>query len=434
MTRLHEKTSLNKILRLLHTYAANLQAFQPNARYYLISQVIIGASLGVFRLLFNFYILSQGYNEAELGTMLTISSLTALLCALPMGYLADRLGRKRSLLIGNLLVSLAVMSIALIRSSPVFYAMNMLIGVGQSLAGVTMGPFLMENSSSKERIYLFSFSSGFQTGSAFLGNWIGGYLPTWFAINLGFQPTDTNAYGWSLIAIAAVSALGAIPLMVMKMKKFTQAQRSAFAPISYFRQKPALLGKLILPMLVTSIGAGLIMPFMNIFFRQVHHQPDPVIGALFAWGSLAMGIGLMIAPPLAERWGKIQLVVITQALSIPFLFMLGFAPWFAMSASAYYVRLALMNMSGPIYQTFVMEHVEDSARATVASLVSMASNFGWAFSPSISGWIQVNYGFQPAFGLTIVLYCLSIYFYWKFFWNDGQRIGIQKPDKIITTT
>jgi hypothetical protein len=87
-------------------------------------------------------------------------------------------------------------------------------------------------------------------------------------------------------------------------------------------------------------------------------QPDPVIGSLFAWGSLAMGIGLLIAPPLAERIGKIQRVAVTQALSIPFLIMLGFAPWFWMSATAYYNRLALMNMSSPVYQTFVMEHTE----------------------------------------------------------------------------
>jgi dipeptide/tripeptide permease len=96
--------------------------------------------------------------------------------------------------------------------------------------------------------------------------------------------------------------------------------------------------------------------------------------------------------------------------------MLGFAPWFAVSAAAYYIRLTLMNMSLPVYQTFVMEKVEPSARATVASLVSMANNVGWAFSPQISGWIQVNYGFQPAFAATLVLYIISIYLYWRFFW------------------
>jgi MFS family permease len=76
-----------------------------------------------------------------------------------------------------------------------------------------------------------------------------------------------------------------------------------------------------------------------------------------------------------------------------------------------------MNMSGPVYQTFVMEHVEADARATVASLVSMANSFGWAFSPSISGWLQVHYGFGPVFAGVLLLYSVSVYMYWKFFWN-----------------
>ena len=76
-----------------------------------------------------------------------------------------------------------------------------------------------------------------------------------------------------------------------------------------------------------------------------------------------------------------------------------------------------MNMSGPVYQTFVMERVEPGARATIASLVSMANSFGWAFSPSISGWLQVKYGFGPVFASVLVLYTLSVYLYWKFFWS-----------------
>jgi MFS family permease len=204
------------------------------------------------------------------------------------------------------------------------------------------------------------------------------------------------------------------------MPALPPTERARFDPIGYARQQGRLLNKLVLPMLVTSIGAGLIMPFMNVFFRQEHLQPDSTIGTLFAWGSLAMGVGLLIAPPLADRVGKIQLVVITQALSIPFLIILGFSPWFWLATSAYYIRVALMNMSSPVYQTFVMEHVEPSARATVASLVNMAWNFGWAFSPSISGWLQLRYGFDAAFAGTIVLYIISTFLYWAYFWRGGK--------------
>jgi MFS family permease len=372
--------------------------------------------MGVYRLLFNFYVLSLGYDEALLGTLITTTSLTALLSALPMGYLVDTIGQKTSLILGGIVLSLAVVGMVVFPTALMFVLMNVVLGLAQSLIGVTMGPFLMENSGEKERTYLFSFTSGLQMASAFFGNWIGGYLPTWLAAAQGGTPTSPQAYAASLAAIAVAGVVSILPLFFLRTPNIPRDKRSMFTPLAYFGKNSRLLGKLILPMLVTSLGAGLIMPFMNVFFRNVHNQPDPVIGAMFAWGSLAMGIGLLIAPPLADRYGKIQLVVITQALSIPFLFALGFAPWFAISAAAYYVRLTLMNMSLPVYQTFVMEQVQPSARATVASLVSMANNVGWAFSPQISGWIQVNYGFQPAFVITLVLYVISIYLYWRFFW------------------
>lgn len=404
-----------RAVRILSTYADRLAAFHPNARIFLASAVFNGMALGIYRLLFNFYILSQGYDEALLGVLVTTSSLTALLVALPMGYLSDRLGRKKSLILGGLLVGLVIAMIVLIPSVPVFIAANVLIGVGQSLSAVTSGPFLMENSDDKERTYLFSFSSGLTMAAAFVGNWIGGYLPTWMGALRGASPTSTAAYGASLLVMAAAAILSTLPLFLLRPQRNRQA-RSSFSTLPDIRRQSSLLTRLILPMLITSIGAGMFMPFMNVFFRQVHHQPDPVIGSLFAWGSLAMGIGLLIAPPLADRYGKIELIVFSQAISIPFLAVLGFSPWFAIGAGAYYIRLALMNMSGPVYQTFVMEKVEPQTRATVASLASMANSFGWAFSPTISGWIQVRYGFGPAFAITILLYTLSTFLYWKFFW------------------
>ena len=404
-------------------YADRVRSFQPNARFYLLNVIITGAAMGVFRLLFNFYVLSLGFDEALLGSLITTSSMAALLAALPMGYLADLIGRKNSLLISGGLLSFSIAAMVLWPGQGMFYAMNVVSGLAQSLAAVTMAPFLMENSGERERTYLFSFSSGLQMAMASVGNWIGGYLPTWVSGRLEVSPTSSPAYGGALIIVAITLGFALIPLVFIRVSRLDRSRRSVFAPISFAAKQPALLTKLVLPLLVTSIGAGLIMPFMNVFFRVVHNQPDPVIGSLFAWGSLAMGLGLLIAPPLADRMGKIQLVVITQALSIPFLILLGFSPVFWVSALAYYVRLALMNMSTPVYQTFVMEHVEPEARATVASLVSMAWNFGWAFSPTISGYLQVRYGFGPPYLGTIILYVVSIVLYWVFFWRDKpQRV------------
>ena len=404
-------------LRVLGEYGTHLRAFKPNARLYLLNVIITGMVMGIFRLVFNFYALSLGFDEALLGNLITTSSFVALIAALPMGYLADTIGRKGSLIISSALLSLAILAMALWQSETSLYAMNVVSGLAQSLAGVTMSPFLMENSDEHERTYLFSFGQGLQMTMASVGNWIGGYLPTWIGQTQNVSSTSSIAYGNSVLIAGIGAGLAILPLIFLSSPRITKSQRAIFAPFQFAAKNPGLLAKLVLPTLLTSIGAGLIMPFMNVFFRVVHHQPDPVIGTLFAWGSLAMGIGLIIAPPLAERTGKIQLVVITQALSIPFLILLGFSPIFWIGAATYYIRLALMNMSSPVYQTFVMEHVEPSARATVASLTSMAWNFGWAFSPTISGWLQVRYGFGPSFIGTITLYTISVFMYWAFFWR-----------------
>jgi MFS family permease len=410
---------------VLADYRSRVRAFSPNARAYLVSVLITGATLGIFRLLFNFYVLSLGYNEALLGNLITTSNMTALALALPLGWLVSRIGRKAALVGGAGLVILAVAAMGAWPGVAMFYAMNALLGAAQSLSSVAMGPFLMENSGEDERAYLFSFSSGLQMASQFVGNWMGGYLPSWVAGLRGVAATSAAAYSGAMLAIAAAGILGVLPLFLLRQKPPARAGRGDFDPFKFAKGHPRQIFRLFFPLLLVSIGAGLFVPFMNVFFRVVHHQPDPVVGGLMAWGSLAMGVGLLIAPPLADRLGKLRLVVITQGLSIPFMILLGFAPWFWVSALAYYVRMGLMNMSNPIYQNFVLEQVDEDSRATVASLYSMVWNFGRAFSPSVSGALQVTAGFGPPFAIAIALYAVAISLYYAFFLRRAPRPAAQ---------
>ena len=413
---------LNKFRSAVSDYAARVRLFQPNARLYLVSVLATGAAMGVYQLLFNFYVLSLGFDEALLGRLITTNQFTALALALPMGYLVDKVGRVPVLKVRSVLLGLLVAMMAAFPSVGMFYAMNVGFGIVQSISAVAQAPFLMENSSEKERTYLFSLSSGLRMGSVFVGNWLGGYLPSWVAQMRAVDATSSTAYGCALLAVSLIALIGFLPLIFLKANKSQDVESNArFAPFQFAARQPKLLGKLLLPSLIISIGAGMFMPFMNVFFRVVHHQSDQVIGTLFAWGSLAMGVGLMIAPPIADRLGKVRLVMITQGLSIPFMLMLGFAPVFAISAGAYYVRMALMNMSNPIYQTFVMEKVDATARATVASLVSMVWSFGRAFSPTISGYLQVKYGFGPPFAIAIGLYAVAVTLYWVFFVRHERK-------------
>ena len=413
---------------VLGTYLDRVRAFTGNARLFLLSLLFFGVAGGISQLLFNFYVLSLGYNETTIGNLVTARSITSLIAALPMGYLVDRIGGRKAFLLGYIAYGISMGVMLLFPSVTTFIAMNVLQGVAQSLSGVASGPFLMENSGAKERTYLFSLSSGLSMTANSIGGWLGGYLPGWMAGSIAVSAVSSQAYGRSLWVMAILSLASAVPVILMRSRRRSTSQLSTFAPISFVRKNPGLLGKLILPGLVISIGAGMVMPFMNVFFRNVHSQSDSAIGVIFAWGSLAMGIGLVAAPALAERFGKIQVVTATQALSIPFLALLGFAPWFGVSVAAYYIRLTLMNMSGPIFSTFTMEQVDPESRGMIASLSSMAGNFGWAFSPTISGLLQVRSGFKWPFTITLISYVIAISMYYAWFLRKRQT---KKPPEVF---
>jgi MFS family permease len=167
------------------------------------------------------------------------------------------------------------------------------------------------------------------------------------------------------------------------------------------------------------------MPFMNVFFRHIHHQTDEMIGLVFAFGSLAMGLGMVAAPPLAERFGKVQLFTLSRGLSLPFLVLLGMSPWFGLAALAYNVRIMLMNMAGPVYQNFVMDEVEPGLRPVAASMLTVSGSLGWGISSMISGWLQVNYGFGPAFVGAGIGYALGVFSAWWFFLRKPQINKLQ---------
>lgn len=402
-----------------YDYREHIAAFTKNARLYLIGSIMLGIVMGIFQLLFNFYVLSLGYNQEVLGTLVSFRSATSLITAIPAALLVNKIGKRNAFITGNLLIGVAIATMLLFPSFALFRAMSALIGMAQTLSVVGMGPFLMENSSDYERTYLFSVASGINMTAMSIGQWVGGYLPALFGGLLSVASTATRAYSATLALICIGSALSVIPYFFISNKYVPSSGRSIFK-LDYFKHNPKGLSRLILPLLVTSIGAGMVMPFMNVFFRTVHGQSDAAIGTVFAWGALAMGFGLLAAPALAERFGKIQVVVISQALSIPFLVILGFSPFLAPAIVAYYVRATLMNMSNPVYSTFVMEKVPAESRAMVASLTSMSYNFGWAISPVLSGWMQIRSGFTGPFLVTIATYSLSVLLYYLWHWR-GER-------------
>ena len=402
----------------------------------LLYSVLIGLMQGVFRLLFNFYVLSLGeYDEQFLGLLTSVASLSALLTALPVVYLVGRFSSKRLMLSLELLRLLAFIGLLLYPYRVVLIGFNIIYGIINSTRQVVVAPFLMENTSEEERQYVFSLYFGMATFAQFFGNMIGGMLPTWLGDLAGALPTDTLSYQLTLCVMIVISTMGMIPIIFISARKSKiKSGKKVEMPWTLLRQYGRMLFKLILPELIIGLGAGMLMPFMNIYYRNVFGQSDAIIGYVFASGALAMGLAQIIAPIFVDRFGKINIMVITRSLSIPFLLTLAFAAWiiprggdatfwFVAAWAAYLIRTSLMNLNNPIYQTFILEHVPVHVQALAISMLGLSFRVGWTISPQISGWIQVRYGFVPVVLITAGLYVIGITVLWIFFHDINDRSG-----------
>lgn len=400
--------------RLGRVYFNRLRQFQPNARLYLVSVVLTGAAMGIYNLLFNFFVLSLGHNEAYIGKLVSLNHASIIVMALLSAVLMRKVRRKWVLFGGMIFSALSVMVMVFVPDKWIILGMSVLFGGSQCLINISIAPLLMESSGEEERTYLFSTAFALQMAAMFAGNWAGGNLPGWL-LGAGLAADVEAGYKIALLVMAGLTLLGVVPVLRMRIHSLRINEDPQKVSWPEMLKRSQKMGKLVTPVLLTSLGAGLIMPFMNVFFRHIHHQTDETIGLVFAFGSLAMGLGMVAAPPLAERFGKVQLFTLSRGLSLPFLLLLGTSPWFGLAAMAYNVRIMLMNMAGPVYQNFVMDEVEPDMRPVASSMLTVGGSLGWGISSMVSGWMQVNYGFGPAFVGAGIGYALGVFSAWWFF-------------------
>ncbi|RPI58005.1 MAG: MFS transporter [Chloroflexi bacterium] len=404
-------------------YLQRLASFSRNARLFLLSTVITGFGYSIYMLIFNLFVDSQGYSRSFLGELQSMPNLIALLSAVPAGVLVDQIGRKRAMNLANAARLAAYLGIVF-SPEPWSLRISMVVfGVAQSLWMVSAAPFMMENSKEEERNALFSANFGLQTLVGFIGTLLGGYLPTVFGSVLGTGVESPEAYAATLFATLLVAALAVVPvLMIEEGARPAGARARSFLPWRNL-SSPRLAMRIFLPNIIISMGAAILIPYMNLFFKETYVISDRVLGTLFAVSSVVTGVATLASPVLADRWGRIRALVFTQLTSIPFLLLIGFSGILWLSGLAFWVRAALMNMGNPLYSAFAMEQVAEGERATVSGLMGMSWNIGWTIGPFVSGYMQAHpdIGFQPIFVITCTLYVVASVLEKRFFQKTDDR-------------
>ncbi len=392
--------------------------FGRNARLFLLSTLIDGIAFSGSQLFFNFYILALGHSREFLGLVNSIPFFTGLVLGLPLGALSDRIGHRRAMLLG-LALSFSMFAVVVTSSStPVLVIAIALQGVGNTLYYLSTTPFMTGITDSAERPYLFSINVGLQTLSSAAGNLLAGFLPGLLALMLAAPAGGPLVYRAVLLVSLAAGSLSIVPLIMMREQKapaVASAQLSSMRRIIQALSLP-VVRKLGVPNLLIGIGAAILIPYMNVFFKERFALPDSMLGLLFSLSAILTAAGTLLGPRLAERLGsKIKAVVLTQGLSIVFLILLGFWPGLVVAAVAYLVRAVLMNMAAPLYSAYGMDRAPLDQRALVSSVLYLTWQTGWAFGPYVSGFVQERWGFGPLFVTTAVVYVLAVAATWVFF-------------------
>ncbi len=411
---------MKNIKSLLADKLPALSAINRPARLLLLVVIIDGLSAGTWGLFFNFYFLESGFDRDFLGLISSTHSLAAMLLGIPLGILADRIGAKRAMLLGYSVATVAAIVQVTVVNPYVILGATFLGGASITLFFVSQAPFLLKLSKPENRTLLFSLSFALVMLASSLGSLIAGPLPNLFGTLFNLPAKSAAAYQIALWAGLIFGIILFIPLLLIREPSAAPPKKEdqPAPPKRPLRQTLAqpLIYKLALPELLLGFGAAILIPFLNLFFVDTFAVEDADLGLIFSLSALVTGISALLGPLLVKRLGsKIRVVIAAQATSVFFMALMGFSPLLSFSVTGFLVRGALMRMTIPLYNAFIMEQAREGEQATVNSVKEFVFQIGWVVGPYISGLVQVAYGFTPLFTATLILYACGISMTWFFF-------------------
>ncbi|MGE5643599.1 MAG: MFS transporter, partial [Byssovorax cruenta] len=281
------------MFRNIHThYIQPMRTFQRDARLFLWMTVINGIILSGWQLFFNIYMLQSGFTREFLGIINSLPSLTALLLGIPIGRLSDRMGRKQAIIIGILGSGLTFLGQVTFKQPVVIIIMAALTGIFNMFVIVSTSPLMMKLSDEKNRTLLFSLNYGLQTLAGAVGSLFAGQLPALFESFLDVGKSNAVAYQVVLIMMVLLGTTALIPLW-----KMTEPPTSEPSPESGSRRAGLLSGltrmtvKLATPNFLIGVGAAILIPYMNVFFKDRFAISDSLLGLFFSLSSLFVGVG-----------------------------------------------------------------------------------------------------------------------------------------------
>ncbi|PSL44424.1 putative MFS family arabinose efflux permease [Salsuginibacillus halophilus] len=397
------------------------QGYNRNVRLFLLASLLANMGMGVFMVIYNYYIRELGYSADVNGRVVAMQAAATAIVLLPAGIASDRVGRKKIILLGALFLAVSLFLRAVLVPESMLLAAAFMTGMFMAFIQVAAIPLLAENSTESQRVHLFSFNFALNMVAHVLGNALGGGLSDGLA--WAFSISSLESVRYALLAGAVLSTCAILPVLKIQETRIQEKRTPGLSSwkVLFSTNKAGL--KLILlfavAQLLIGFGSGLVIPYLNLYFTDRFDITHAAVGMILALGQAMTAVAFMVGPAVVNKVGEVKAVVILQLSSLPFLLITAFTQNLWLAVIAFLFRQALMNAGNPIQMSLMMRKVDDSIKGLANSVGQMVFQLGWAVMGPVSTAIVVMYGdyygWAFVFSLTCILYLTgSIYFYLVF--------------------
>ena len=369
-----------------------------------------------------FYLIGLGLSESQTGLLLTLTLVGDTVVSLYLTTRADRIGRRRMLIIGAVLMAAAGLAFAC-TSNFLLLILAGTIGV-ISPSGNEVGPFL-----SIEQAALSHVVPGRTRTEVFAWYTLAGSLATAIGALCGgtlthaLQKTVLRPVVSYRVVVILYAALGVILAFVFTCLS-SAAEVSApgeesvlpgtlksFLGIGRSRHVVAKLAGLFA---LDSFAGGFVVQSFAAYWFYLRFGVDPgTLGVIFFWANIFAGISALLASRLASRFGLINTMVVTHLPSNILLILVPLMPNLRLAVLVLLVRFSISQMDVPTRQSYTMAVVSAEERSAAAGITGVARTTGAAISPLFVGFMfarpsLINAPFFIA-GTLKIIYDLLLY-------------------------
>jgi MFS family permease len=339
-----------------------------------------------------FYLSALGFSESETGLLLTLTLVGDTVVSLYLTTHADRIGRRRMLIIGAILMTGAGVTFAC-TGKLVLLIIAGTIGV-ISPSGNEVGPFLpikqaalsqvVPNRTRTEVFAWYSLAGSLATAA---GSLCGGIL-TQVAHKAALTPLES--YRVVVILYAALGVLLAFffnrlsPAAEVNLPD-TRAAMKTFLGVGHSRSVVLKLSGLFA---LDSFGGGFVVQSFAAYWFYLRFGVGPgTIGTIFFGANLFAGVSALLAFRLASRFGLVNTMVFTHLPSNILLILLPMMPTLHLAVLVLLLRFSISQMDVPTRQSYTMAVVRPEERSATAGITGVARTTGAAMAPLFAGFL-----------------------------------------------